>query len=105
MLARVDYTKRVGIASDILSSWKYIGHGVTAKSEKDRVEYWTTWSSYCRDLQIDPFLRNESQLQATIAATALAARVRTGCFGLGSQVTVQTVTKALAAITKTIELA
>lgn len=95
MLAKVDHTKRVGIASDILSSWKYIGHGVTVKSEKDRIKYWTAWTSYCKDLQVDPFLPKEFQLLATIAATAFAARVRTGCFRLGAQVTVQTVTKAL----------
>ncbi|GFH59971.1 hypothetical protein CTEN210_16447 [Chaetoceros tenuissimus] len=105
LLARTHYTKRVGVARDILSSWSYIGNGVTAKNEKERAKYWKAWCSYCCSICIDPFLRGESQLQATIAVAAFAARVRTGSYGLGEQVTVQTVTKAISAITKTIKLA
>ena len=40
-----------------------------------------------------------------IILTSFAARVRTGFYGRGRQVTVQTVAKALSAISKTIELA
>jgi len=53
----------------------------------------------------DPFLSNADTIEQGIIITAFAARVRTGFYGRGHEVKVSTVTDALAAISKTIELA
>ena len=49
--------------------------------------------------------RDTSERFSLLAVTSFAARVRTGFYGNGTTVKVQSVTKALAAISKTIELA
>ena len=56
---------------------------------------------------IDPFLSPDSvtPLERDIVTGAFAARVRQGVFGLGEQIRVGSVTAALSAISKTIELA
>ena len=54
---------------------------------------------------MDPFLRQGSELEQSIIITGFASRVRTGFYGRGNQVKVQSVSEALAAISKTIELA
>jgi hypothetical protein len=53
----------------------------------------------------DPFLYNVPAMERDIIVSAYAARVRTGVYGHGHQVQVQTVTDALSSISKTIELA
>ena len=56
--------------------------------------------------KVDPHLANcSSNIERNIILTAFAARVRTGFYGRGRQITVGEVAKALAAISKTIELA
>ena len=90
--------------SDQVLAWREIAYGVTDKTTKTRKKYWEHWSGYCARFAIDPFLSNESKLQQIIILAGFAARVRTGTYGHGNQVKVQTVTEALAAISKTIEL-
>ena len=95
----------MGVASDILNAWNVIATGVTPKTTQERQKYWGHWSSYCNDLQIDPTLTNCNRLQTIIATTAFGTRVRQGYYGLGRTVKVSTVSTALSAITKTLELA
>ena len=60
---------------------------------------------FARLVGVDPFLDGVPPLERDIITTAFAARVRTGGYGNGSTIKVAGVTDALAAISKTIELA
>ena len=95
----------MGYASDVMSAWDAIANGVTAQTTTDRQKYWKHWCDYCRHIRVRPDLKQVSILQTIIATTAFGARVRSGHYGNGKTVTVQTVSKALAAISKTMELA
>ena len=95
----------MGIASDIIAAWNTIASGVTPKTSQERQKYWKHWTSYCKNIKLDPTLQTCTRLQAIIAATAFGTRVRQGCYGLGNKVKVSTVSTALSAITKTLELA
>ena len=94
----------MGVACDILTAWNTITTGVTPKTTSERQKYWRHWTDYCKDLQIDPTLQGCSKLQAIITSTAFGTRVRTGCYSWGRRVKVSTVSTALSAITKTLEL-
>jgi len=72
---------------------------------RTREKYWKHWLRYSTGVGIDPLLQNTDPLIRDIVITAFAARVRTGSYGLKRQITVQSVTQALSAISKTIELA
>ena len=52
-----------------------------------------------------PVLQHTHPFVCDVAITGFAARVRTGHYGLGHQVTVQSIYNSIAAINKTIELA
>ncbi|GFH62127.1 hypothetical protein CTEN210_18603 [Chaetoceros tenuissimus] len=104
-LGCVPLAKRVNIAHDCLSAWRAMGDGVTAQNTKDRQKYWQHWSEYCRQVKIDPMFRETSERFVLLAVTSFAARVWAGYYGNRSVVKVQSVTKALAAISKTIKLA
>ena len=54
---------------------------------------------------VDPFLDGVPPLEPDIVTTAFAAQVRAGRYGNGHTIKVAGVTDALAAISKTIELA
>ena len=88
-----------------MSAWSAISHGVVAKNNNKRNKYWQHWKQYTADFQVDPYLSNCNNTEKIIIITAYAARVRTGCYGRGNVVKVQSVTDALAAISTTIELA
>ena len=104
-MAAVPLADKVDVTHDVMSSWRAASDGVTAQTEKNRKKYFEHWISYCQKLQMDPFLRNKSDTEICIAAMAFAARVRKGSYGYGAQVKVGQVSKALAVISKTIELA
>jgi len=104
LLDRIQGSGKADFACDQVLAWRAIAYGVTDKTTKTRKKYWEHWSGYCARFAIDPFLSNESKLQQIIILAGFAARVRTGTYGHGNQVKVQTVTEALAAISKTIEL-
>ena len=93
------------LKSDILSAWRAIDHGVVAQNNKTREKYWSHWTTYTNLFKKEPFLKDCTNAEKVIIITAFAARVRKGFYGKGKQVTVQSVTQALAAITKTCELA
>ena len=104
-MAAVPITDRVDVTRDVVSSWRAASDGVTAQTEKNRKKYFEHWISCCQKLQMEPFLRNKSDTEICIAAMAFAARVRKGSYGYGAQVKVGQVSKVLAAISKTIEVA
>ncbi len=106
-MARVPDAAKVDLARDVASAWKYVDTGVVAATTKKREKYWHHWSRYCKRVHADPFLHPATTpgiVRDTLLA-AFAARVRTGCYGRGNRIRVQGSTDALAAISKTIELA
>ena len=88
-----------------MRSWRAIENGSTPQVERDRQKYWRHWEAYVQHWNRSAFLDDVSQLEANLIIGAFAARVRTGFYGEGNQVKVQSVGKALAAISKTCELA
>ena len=88
-----------------MRSWRAIENGTTPSTQRDRQKYWRHWCQYVRHWRRRSFLDDATQLESNIIIQAYASRVRTGFYGEGSQVKVQTVTKALAAVSKTLELA
>ena len=96
---------RSNLTSDILSAWNAIRHGVVDQTNKKREKYWKHWKEHAKQFKAKPFLEGESSSDKIIIITTFGARVRTGCVGKGNTVKVQTVTDALSAISKTIELA
>ena len=95
----------MGVASDCLAAWRAASTGVVAKTAQTRAKYWKYWSKYASICGVDPFLQDTTPIERDIVVTAFAARVRTGYYGRGLPITVSGVTSALAAISKTIELA
>ena len=88
-----------------MSAWEAINNGVVDDNNKTRQKYWKHWTQYTHNFGVDPYLASCTNVQQVIIITAFAARVRTGYYGKGHTVRVPSVTKALAAISKTIELA
>ena len=88
-----------------MSAWEAINNGVVDDNNKTREKFWQHWKDYTALFRVDPYLSKCTNVQQIIIITAFAARVRTGYYGKGSTVRVPSVTKALAAISKTIELA
>ena len=76
-----------------------------AQTTKDREKYWHCWCTYVRPMGLDPHLQNITFTTATRALTGFAARVRTGQYGRGRQITAPAVNSALTAVGKTIALA
>ena len=95
----------MGIARDCITVWNAAASGVVAKTAQTRQKYWKNWAKYASLCGIDPFLLNVPPLERDVVVTAFAARVRKGTYGRGAQIRVSGVTDALAAISKTIELA
>jgi len=104
-LERVPSAKKSECACNILLAWRAVANGTTDKTQKAREKYWGHWTEYCRTFGIDPFLRRAERLEAIVIAAGFAAKVRTGAYGKRNQIKVQGVAQALAAISKTIELA
>ena len=96
---------KIGFTRDVVSAGRSIESGVVAATSRTRQKYWNQWCRYAGALQVDPLLQHTHPFVRDVTVTAFAARVRTGHYGLGNQVTVQSVNNAIAAINKTIELA
>ena len=76
-----------------------------AKTTQTRLRYWEAWEAYAETCNIDPLLQEVSPSKRDIVVTAFAARVRTGFYGWGKEVKAGSVSQAIAAISKTIEMA
>ena len=101
----MESTQKIEYTCDFLLAWRAIANGVTAQSAKTRERYWQHWVSYTHKLNTNPYLKGETEINKAIILTGYAARVRAGAFGLGNEVKVQSVSNALASVSKTIELA
>jgi hypothetical protein len=75
------------------------------QATRTRQKYWKHWVEYTKAFNQDPLLNNLDELQKLVILTAFAARVRSGYFGRGTQVRVPSVTEALSAVAKTLQLA
>jgi len=104
-LEAIPLTVKANFARDVIAAGKAIDTGVVAANTKARQKYWRHWSHYAASLHVNPLLQDTPALIRDTVLTAFAARVRTGYYGKGRQVKVQSVTDALSAISKTIELA
>ena len=104
---RMSFDEKPGFLRDTLSAWGAATNGVTSKTSRERQKYWRHWCSYASAARIDPYLApaTVTPLERDIVAGAFAARVRSGRYGRGRQIKVGGVADALAAISKTIELA
>ena len=103
-MERVQPSQQNQIKSHILSAWQAIENGVVDQNNRDRQKYWNHWKDFTKLFRVDPYLENCTSPEKIIIITAFAARVRTGCYGKGNTVRVPTVSKALAAISTTIEM-
>jgi hypothetical protein len=92
------------LARDIMSAWEGINNGVVDQNAKTREKYWLDWTAYTAAFNKDPYMHSLPENQQLLLITAFAARVRTGHFGLGNTVRVQSVRNALSAISKTFQL-
>ena len=101
----VPTSHKAELTRDVFAAWEAINSGVVDANTRARQKYWAHWKDYCNMFNTSPYLRQQTRLQQNILITAFAARVRTGAYGKGRRVKVQTVTKALGAVSKTIELA
>ena len=101
---RVHSDQKIGISHDLLLAWRAIADGTTAQTTKTREKYWKHWTEYCHKCKVAPYLTGLSKAEQATILIAFAAQVRTGAYSLGNQVRVQSVSDALAAITKTYEL-
>ena len=105
-MARIPLANKAVIASDLLLAWRAYTDGVTPQTSKTLQKYWKAWASYCAACgQLNPYLDTISKVEQGIILLAFSARVRTGAYGYGNQVRVQTVTDALSAIAQTCRLA
>ena len=104
-MERIPHAKQDLFKSDFISAWASINNGVVDQNNKTREKYWNHWKAYTNACKSNPNLVNCSNAEKIILITGFAARVRTGHYGRGRTVRVQSVTKALAAISTTIELA
>ena len=106
-MARVPPSSRTMFISACLSAWEATTLGVTAKTNADRQKYWRHWATFAALTQTDPFLDPDKVgcIERDILVGAYAALVRRGTYGRGRQIKVSSVTDALSAISKTIELA
>ena len=103
-MERVHPSQKLRIKDNILSAWEAIENGVVDRNNRTREKYWNHWKDFTKIFKVDPYLEKCSSPQQIIIITAFAARVRTGCYGKGHTVRVPTVSKALAAISTTIEM-
>ena len=101
----IPLARQIHLTRDIVAAWEAISNGVVDENNRARQKYWSHWSEYCSAFNQEPYLSGCSPLKQNIIITAFAARVRTGHYGRGRRVKVQTVAHALSAISKTLELA
>ena len=97
--------KQANVTRDILSAWEAIRTGVVDLNTRTREKYWAHWTKYTQQFHRSPYLHQCSNMDKVIIITGFAARVRAGHYGRGTTVKAKTVADALAAVSKTIQLA
>ena len=103
-LGRSSRCRKVKLASDFLLAWRAIANGVTHQTSQGRNKYWSKWCSYVSSCNASPSLAEKPPLQQAIILTGFDQRVRSGAYGRGDKIKVQSINQALAAITATLEL-
>ena len=88
----------------MVSAWRVFKFGVVAKTTADRQKYWKALSIFATMCDIPPSLHNTEHLERDIVICAIANKVKGGKLGRKHQVTVQTVSTALASTSMTVQL-
>jgi hypothetical protein len=104
-LGAIPFSTKIAFTRDIILAGDAIDAGVVASTTWTREKYWKAWCSYANSVNINPLLTDTIPIIRDMVLTAFAARVRQGYYGNGNTIKVQSVTDAMAAISKTIELA
>ena len=94
---------RFEFENDQRVAWETVHTGVVDKNTTTRQKYWRCWVQYTSYLGIGPYLQGQSD-DAVVALLGFTARVRSGAYGKGKRVGIQSDTDALGAISKTIEM-
>ena len=77
--------------------------GVVDANTRKRRKYWKHWCRYVACCRVSPYLDREGE-DGLIVFTGYEARVRSGAYGFGRQIDVQSVSNALGAISKSIKM-
>ena len=101
---RIQGTDKINYACDFMLAGRAMSNGVTPQVTKTRQKYWGHWETYTAKCNVSPFLDAVDNIERAILLTGYAARVRTGAFGRGNQVKIQSVTDALSSISTTAQL-
>ena len=105
-LGAIPFSTKIAFTRDIIIAGQAIDAGVVASTTWTREKYWKAWLHYANSVEIDPLLQDTIPIIREMVLTAFTARVRQGYYGKGNQqIKVQSVSDAMAAISKTIELA
>ena len=104
-MGAIPFSTKIAFTRDIILAGDAIDAGVVASTTWTREKYWKAWCSYANSVNINPLLTDTIPIIRDMVLTAFAARVRQGYYGNGNTIKVQSVTDAMAAISKTIELA
>ena len=102
-MGRIHPIVRPDFEGDFRAAWEAIHSGVVDATTKKRRKYWTAWCKYANSGNTSPYLDRKND-DPIIILTGFAARVRSGFYGWGKRVGVQSVSDALGAISKTIEM-
>ena len=85
------------------ATWNAIHVGIVDANTKKRKKYWKYWCQYATKCSVRSYLDRNGD-DGLIILTGFIARVRKGYFGYGNQVCVQSVSDAIGAVSKTIEM-
>ena len=89
-----------------LSAWQSASNGVTAQTNSTQEKYWALWEKYASMVGISPYLdKTVPPIKRDLVAGAFSARVWMGDYGRGLIIRVGGVSEALAAVSKTTEMA
>ena len=83
---------------------RYLKSGRVAATTETKQKYWQHWKEFVRESGYRPFLDGPGDDKDGQAILGFACRVRRGSYGRGRRVRVQTVEKALAAVSEAFEM-
>ena len=107
-MGAIPFSTKIAFTRDVILAGEAIDAGVVASTTCTwtREQYWKAWLRYANSVEVDPLLQDTIPIIRDMVLTAFAARVtRQGYYGKGNQIKVQSVSDAMVAISKTIELA
>ena len=105
-MGAIPFSTKIAFTRDVMIlAGEAIGAKVVASTTWTCGKYWKAWLRYANSVEVDPLLQDTIPIIRDMVLTAFAAQVRQGYYGKGNQIKVQSVSDAMAAISKTIELA